>query len=290
MKVSGFTFVKNAVQFDYPVVESILSILPLCDEMVVAVGKSDDDTLAVIRSIKSDKIKIIETVWDDSLREGGHVLAIETNKAFDAISPDSDWAFYVQADEVFHENDMEKIRAAMQLWQNDKSVEGLLFDHVNFYGAYDYVADSHKWIKKEIRIVRNDKNIRSWCDAMSFRKDGRKLCVKYVDATIYHYGWVKNPCVQEQKRVAFDKLWHEDEWIKRQHGLTREYDYSAIDSLTRFEGSHPKIMYERIKKADWNFNFEEKLASKASLRIRFLNWIRKRTGYNPGEFKNYRVT
>src|SRR5258708_1886603 len=112
MKVSGFTFIKNAVNFDFPVVESILSILPICDEMIVAVGKSEDCTLELIRSIKSDKIKIIETVWDESLREGGHVLAEETNKALDAISSDSDWAFYVQADEVFHEDDLPGIKAA----------------------------------------------------------------------------------------------------------------------------------------------------------------------------------
>lgn len=290
MKVSGFTFVKNAVQFDFPVVESIQSILPICDEMIVAVGKSDDDTLALIRSIKSDKVKIVETVWDDSLREGGHVLAQETNKAFDAISSDSDWALYIQADEVFHEDDLPKIKAAMQLWQNDKRVEGLLFDHINFYGSYGYVVDSHKWIKKEIRVVRNDKNIRSWCDAMSFRSNGRKLRVKYVDATIYHYGWVKDPFVQKQKRMAFDKLWHEDEWIARQHGLTKEYDYSKIDCLAKFEDSHPQVMHERIKNADWKFNPVPMGFAKAPLRIRFLNWIRKRTGYNLGEFKNYRLT
>ena len=49
MKVSGFTFVRNAVKYDYPVVESIASILPLCDEVVVAVGQSEDGTRALIR-------------------------------------------------------------------------------------------------------------------------------------------------------------------------------------------------------------------------------------------------
>lgn len=54
MKVSGFTFVKNAILYDYPIVEAISSILPLCDEVVVAVGKSDDNTLDLIRSIEDD--------------------------------------------------------------------------------------------------------------------------------------------------------------------------------------------------------------------------------------------
>ena len=86
MKVAGFTFIRNAVRYDYPVVESITSLLPLVDELVVCVGNSDDSTLALIESIASPKIKIFHSVWDDSLREGGKVLAVETNKALAAVS------------------------------------------------------------------------------------------------------------------------------------------------------------------------------------------------------------
>ena len=68
MKVTGFSFIRNGVKFDFPIVEAIKSILPICDEFVVAVGKSEDDTLGLIQSIGSPKIKIIETVWDESLR------------------------------------------------------------------------------------------------------------------------------------------------------------------------------------------------------------------------------
>ena len=73
MKVSGFTFVRNAVKYDYPVKEAISSVLPLCDEFIVCLGHSDDETEALVRSLKSDKIRIIPSVWDDSLREGGRV-------------------------------------------------------------------------------------------------------------------------------------------------------------------------------------------------------------------------
>ncbi len=90
MKVSGFSFIRNGQKFGYPFVESIKSILPICDDFYIAVGNSDDDTLEIVKSINSDKIRIIETVWDDSLRAGGQVLAVETNKAFQAIPEDSD--------------------------------------------------------------------------------------------------------------------------------------------------------------------------------------------------------
>ncbi len=161
MKVTGFSFIKNAVKYDFPIVEAITSILPICDEFVIAVGKSDDDTLGLIRSIGSPKIRIVETVWDETLREGGRVLADETNKAYNAISADTDWCFYIQGDEVFHENDLTKIKDAMQLYRDDKTVEGLVFNHINFFGSYDFIADSRHWQKKEVRVVRKDPSIAS---------------------------------------------------------------------------------------------------------------------------------
>ena len=136
MKVSGFTFVRNGVKFDYPFIEAIQSILPICDELIVAVGNSEDDTRKKIEAINSPKIKIIDTIWDDSLREGGHVLAVETNKALDAISADADWCFYIQADEVFHENDLTKIEEAMLQNLDNKAIEGLVFKHLNFFAIY----------------------------------------------------------------------------------------------------------------------------------------------------------
>jgi hypothetical protein len=286
MKVSGFTFVRNAVKYDYPIVEAIKSILPVCDEFVIAVGNSDDDTLGLIKSIGSPKIKIIETIWDDTLREGGKVLAVETDKALRAISPDSDWAFYIQADEVFHENDLPKIKEAMLKWKDDKNVQGLLFNHINFYGTYDYYADSRKWNKKEVRVIRNDKSISSWKDAMSFRQDGKKLHVKFVDAMIYHYGWVKSPLAQQKKRDSFHKLWHGDETNKPTF-QDQEFDYSKTDSVAIFKGSHPKVMLERIEKQNWKFEFDKSKAVKLSFRENILNIIYQKTGIHIGEFKNY---
>lgn len=289
MKVAGFTIVRNAVKFDYPVLESIRSILPLCDEMIVAVGNSEDGTLDLIKSIDSPKIRIIETVWDDSLREGGRVLAVETDKAMDAVSPDADWCFYIQADEVVHEQDHPAIVEGMKAHLDNKEVEGLLFRHLNLYGSFDFVADSHRWIYKQLRIVRNDKSIRSWKDAMSFRKNGKLMKVKFIEATIYHYGWVKHPEVMIKKIESFNKMWHDDEWMQTQFEKVDHFDYSKIDSLSRFTGTHPKVMHERIKRMNWQFSFDPVKAVKAPLRIKFLNWFNGITGLELGQYKNYRI-
>ncbi|MBL7866083.1 MAG: glycosyltransferase family 2 protein, partial [Cyclobacteriaceae bacterium] len=144
MKVSGFTIIRNAVLLDYPVVEAIRSILPLCDEVVVAVGKSEDNTRELVRSI-DPKIRVIDTVWDDTQREGGRVLALETDKAFAGIADDADWCFYIQADEILHESYLEVVSRAMKENMHDKQVEGLLFKYRHFYGSFDYVASSWNW-------------------------------------------------------------------------------------------------------------------------------------------------
>ena len=287
MKVTGLTFIRNAVKHDYPVVEAIKSILPLCDEFIVALGRSEDETEALINNIGSSKIKLLHTEWNELLREGGAVLADETNKALDAVSPDTNWCFYIQGDEVMHEQYIDTVKAAMLKYKDDKQVEGLLFKYRHFYGSYAYEGNSRKWYRHEIRVVRNDKLIRSYKDAQGFRKRNEKLQVKEIDAYIYHYGWVKNPKYQVLKAKSFSRYWHNDEWIKG-HALTFEmFDYSEIDSLKIFEGTAPEVMKERISKQDWKFEFDI-LKQKLTLSNKISMLIEKWTGKRIGEYKNYK--
>ena len=288
MKVSGFTFIRNAIKFDYPVVEAIRSVLPLCDEFVVAVGNSEDNTRELIESIGSEKIRIIDTVWDDSLREGGKVLAVETDKAFAALSPDSDWAFYIQGDEVLHERFLEPVKNAMEQWKDHPEVEGLLLNYMHFYGSYDYVGDSRRWYRREVRVVRNDKSIYSYRDAQGFRKNDRTLRVKMVDATMYHYGWVKPPEFQQAKQEYFHKLWHNDEWVDRKVPKGATFDYSKVDSLALFKEEHPEVMKKRIASRNWLFSFDP-TKIRLPLKSRWLHRIENTTGWRVGEYKNYKI-
>lgn len=288
MKVSGFSFIRNAIKYDYPIVEAITSILPICDEFIVAIGKSDDETEALINSIGSDKIKIIHTVWDDTLREGGRVLALETDKAFQAISADSDWCFYIQGDECVHEKYLPVIRQEMQNQINNPNVEGLLFKYLHFYGSYDFVGTSKRWYRNEIRIIRNNKKIQSYKDAQGFRLDGRKLNVASIDAEIYHYGWVKHPSKQQDKMKSFNKLWHDDDWMKKNIEDVSEFDYSIVDGVKHFSGSHPAVMKNRIDNVNWKFTFDPS-KKKMKFRHRITQTIENITGYRIGEYKNYKL-
>ena len=288
MQVSGFTIVRNAIKFDYPIVEAITSILPVCDEFIVSVGNCDDGTLELIQSIDSPKIKIIRSVWDDSLREGGQVLAIETSKAFDEVAADSDWAFYIQGDEVIHEKYLPVIKKGMEQFAADKNVEGLLFNYTHFYGSYKYTGNSRKWYRKEIRIIRNNKDIRSYKDAQGFRINNRKLNVKAIDAAVYHYGWVKPPKAQQAKQQSFHKMWHNDEWMKKNISEAEEFDYSNIDSLEEFTGTHPAVMAERLKRYNWDFNFDASKI-KLSAKDKLLLAVERSSNWRVGEYKNYKL-
>jgi hypothetical protein len=288
MKTAGFTIIRNALKYDYPVVEAITSILPVCDVFYVGVGNSDDGTRQLIESIASDKIRIIDTIWDDRLRQGGLVLSAETNKVFDAIPAEFDWCFYIQSDECVHEQDLPAIREAMLRYKDDRRVEGLLFEYKHFYGHYDYVGVGRRWYKHEIRIVRNDKRFRSYKDAQGFRTtDNKKLRVKKIPAFIYHYGWVKAPKAQQAKQNDFHKMWHDDAWVEKNIPAVEEFDYNNIDLLDTYKGSHPKVFAERIKNARWTFKYDPARV-KTNLKYRFLFWVEKLTGWRIGENRNYR--
>lgn len=288
MKVTGFTFIRNAIENDYAIVEAVLSILPICDEFIVAHGNSTDDTLRLLEDINSPKIKIIQTVWNDELKEGGKTFALETDKAFKAISADTDWAFYIQGDECVNEKYLPVIKNEMEACLNDEAVEGLLFKYKHFYGSYDYYAVSRRWYRKEIRIVRNLKEIQSYRDAQGFRINDQKIKVKEIDAYIYHYGWVKPPAGLNNKVRNFNKFYREDDWIESNIPKAQDFDYGNADKLFRFEETHPKVIEKRIQQQNWEFKINPILIrKKQNIRRRLLEWFEEKTNYRLFEYKNY---
>jgi hypothetical protein len=288
MKVAGFSFIRNAEKFDYPIREALESILPLCDEIFVAVGNSEDNTLDMVSAI-SPKIKTHNTDWDDNLRKGGRVLAVETDKALAKINNSYDWAVYIQGDEVLHEDGIEPICKAMQDYRNHYDIDGLLLRYRHFYGSYDYIGDSFNWYRNEIRVIKPGREIYSYGDAQGFRKKpNKRLKVKPVEAYMHHYGWVKDPRAMQKKQETFNKLWHDDQWVEQNVLAAESFDYSGISSLAKFSGSHPKVMQRRIQDKNWEFSFDlsrNKYRNKEKVK----RYIEKITGWRPGEYKNYKL-
>ena len=309
MKISGFSFVRNGIKLYYPVVESILSILPICDEFVIAIGKSDpdDDTKERILALKEPKIKIIDTEWDPKLCKRGVINAWQTDIAKNQCQ--GDWLFYLQADEVVHEKYLPVIKKRCEELLNDKEVEGLLFYYKHFWGDYYHYQNGHGWYPFEIRIIRNDPHIHSYQSAQSFRyfeyydnprqeKGTRKLKVAKVDAEIYHYGWVRPPQLMQIKRRALDSVhWGKEKADAYYNNAPKYFDYGTLSLFAVFNGTHPQFMQERISCFDWQDKLQ--LTGKPNpyrephkhetFKYRFLTFIEKHfnSGKQIGTFKNY---
>ena len=303
---------RNATRLYYPVREAIESILPIVDEFVVALGKgdADDATREEILKIGSEKVRIIDTEWDLEQYPNGTENAHQTDIAKNACS--GDWLFYLQADEVVHEDDLPRIRKRCEELLDDREVEGLLFRYRHFWGDYNHYHKSHGWYPHEIRIVRNDPEIHSWESAQSFRRipdfDGKnyrqqegthKLRVASVDAWIYHYGWVRPPDFMQRKNRALDTVHKGEKRVEELYrGRAQFYDYGPMNLLAEFAGTHPKVMEERIARFDWadmlNYGDGQEAAERSPhkherFKYRLLTFLEQNIlgGKQIGGFRNY---
>lgn len=254
MKVSGFTICRNAVKFDFPVVEAIQSALPIVDEFIVNVGQSDDGTLELIRSIVSDKIRIVESYWDDRMKKDGLIYSYQTNIALSRCT--GDWALYVQADEVLHEADYDSIRKALHDNLSNPAVSGFTFRYLHFYG--DYWTTNPWGYHRAVRIVRNDGRVESCGDAVGFwlKADRGYLQTTHKDrvrpsgATVYHYGYVKDGQVLLEKFRYHIARFHGESPPAEQAQLLhlRTYDFPEYPIMKNFLGTHPAVMTERVRR------------------------------------------
>jgi len=259
MKVSAFTFIKNGHILGYPFIESINSILSIVDEFVINVGESEDDTLLLINSIKNPKIRIIQSKWSDNMKHSGYVYGQQ--KMIAQFNCTGDWLFYIEGDEVYHENDLEKIQNSMKLYLNDSNVEALVFDFYHFYGNANSYLESPGWYRSEARIIKS--SIRSYAPDGLFwlvldkNKKGRYPRAKKVGAHCFHYGWIRSEEEMNLKSQKVQKYW----------GKTADkIDYSQIDQsiIKEFSGAHPQCVEDWLPKeigvyeADSNYQLNTK--------------------------------
>ncbi len=288
MRLSGFSFVRNAIDLYYPVLESIGSALPICDEFVVAAGDSRDGTTDALRAIGEPKLKIIETVWDEKLFSRGFSNAAETNIALQACR--GEWCLYLQADEVLHEDDLAGLVERLRYYRDDPRVDGMVFEYRHFYADYDHYQDAHSWYRREVRVVRGGRGIRSWKSAQGFRHaDGRKLRVVPAGARIFHYGWVRPPRGMTRKTRALAEV-HLGIAGARDYvpDLDRGYDFGQLHGRVRFTGTHPAIMAARIAARDWEVHPTATQRKHDQPGQRVLSFIENRLlGFRLAEHRNY---
>ena len=289
MKVSGFTFLRNGQKLGYPFVASLRSILPIVDEFVIALGPCDDDTEKVLREIGNPKIHVIPTYWNEHIRPDYSVkgFVYGQQKMIALFNCTGDWAFYLEADEVLHEDDLPKIRAAMENHLDDGRVEALAFDFRHFYGNKDTIVWSPGWYRSEVRIIRN--TIPVWSSESLFfnvvvsHKKSRQPRAAHTGATIFHYGWVRSEAQMNLKSAAVLKYW--------QNRPSAAVDYSNIDAtaLQPFTGTHPKAVQDWLPKVEGIFQADpnHKLTPREK-KHRRMRWLEKIFGLRFNK-KHYRL-
>lgn len=238
MKVSAFTFIRNVVKLGFPAVESIRSVLPIVDEFVVNIGQSEDGTMELIKSLNEPKIKILDTRWNDRMLVKGFVYGQQ--KTIAQFNCTGDWAFYLEADEIVHESELDKVYHSMERHLGNPEVEALVFDYYHFYGNHATYLDSPAWYRRAPRVIRN--TIRSFAPGglywivLDTNKKGRYPRAALADAHIYHYGWVRSEEQMRAKSESVSKFWDGK--------APSDVNYGNIDPviLREFKGAHPKVM------------------------------------------------
>jgi hypothetical protein len=285
VKVSGFTIVRNAIKLDFPVEASIRSILPICDEVVVNVGRSDDETLQLVRSIGDPKIRILETEWDMTRRNS--VLGLETQRAMQACR--YPWGVYIQADEVLHERGSDVLAASIQRHDRDPAVEGLLVRYLHFYGGFDSVATHRRWYRREVRAVRlaPELDIRPYQGAQGFRvgPQQRKIRARLTEAEMFHYGWARPSQALREKRELGRTMYPWRDASENRPLL------AWIPGIKRFTGSHPAVARDWIEARRYD---PDRVIAPPEFRWRFLRYyisgaIERVTGVRVFEFRNYTI-
>ncbi len=313
MKISGFTFMRNTSKLYYPFIESLKSILPLVDEFVIAMGDNDDgdSTLDDVIKLNEPKIKIIKSPWDTKLYPVNSEYAHQTDIAMKACT--GDWLFYLQSDEVIHEQDHEEIIFNCKKYLNDYEVEGFLFNYLHFWGDYNHVQRSHGFYRNEIRMIRNKPEIHSWKDAQSFRKiphytgiytdyfvkeNTEKLKVVKLKARVFHYGHVRPPDIMYRKAMMMRKT-ARGEGPSDYSGLdaSKLLDYGPLDRVSKFTETHPSIMEDRIRSMDWEhllqksgpINKNRPLNKHEKFRYKLTTFFENIIGKEIGGFNNYKI-
>ena len=275
MRISAFTFIKNGQILGYPFLQSINSILPLVDEFVINVGKSEDNTLELIKSIRSKKIRIIESVWSDNMTNKGFVYGQQ--KMIAQYNCTGDWLFYIEGDEVYHENDIKFLYDAMERYKNDKKVEALAVNFLHFYGNGNTILDSPGWYRSEARIIKA--SIRSYAPdglfwlVLQSNKKGRYPRAKLLDVYCYHYGWVRSEDEMNLKSQKVQKYWGTE---------SKKIDYKNMDSsiFREFTSSHPKIIRSWLPKAKGFYRVDRNYKpTKKQKKHRFLKKIERFTNF-----------
>jgi hypothetical protein len=291
--ISGFSFIKNGVNLGYPFRESLLSLAPLVDEVVIAHGDSSDSTLKELELLSSQfscPLRIISSPWNPLNSKKGSELARQTDIALENCK--GDVCFYLQGDEILPDADTNIIKNDLIKFSKDPDVDVLVFDWIHFYYSYNQYVYSKKWYRREARVIKKSHGLKSFGDAQGFRiynpnnQTWSKARAALSKGRVFHYGWVRPPQVMAEKTQKLDQLWHGN----KAPSVTETTVYKPQYGLRSFQENHPKVMLSRIQKSspEGDLNLNLKWGVKY-FRLLLSDILERLTGIRLGEFQNFIV-
>ena len=285
MNLSGFLIVRNATKLDFPVEASLRSILPLCEEVVVNVGRSEDDTRDRIEALADSRIRILDTEWDFS--RGESVLRDETTRAMRACR--HSWGLCIQADEVLHEAGHAELAETIRTAATDPHIEGVVVRYRHIFGSPGMEAVNRRWYRGEVRVVRLDPavGVHPYRDAQGFRVGAgdRRVRARLSRAEMFHYGWLRSAAAL-RARGEVDRALYPGRWVPpvEQAAVLRWFP-----GLRPFHGTHPRAAAEWVKARgdDPDRVVTPPFFAWEHLRFYASDLYERLTGRRPFEFRNY---
>ena len=254
-KISVYTYLKNGEKFDYPFLESILSVIEVCDECIVCCASdSEDQTWLYLQRLEKmfPKIRLLPSeLWKEKNLVDGAVIRLAAEEAMSYCT--GDWLWHLQADEVYTRADARTLRELVNTYHR-QAVDGFIFNVLHFYAGYDQQITAQAaeigWYQKCIRLIRAGAGHHigdAWTIVMSDLKPSTAIP---VDVTIYHYGHVRDKEAMRTKATYMETLYHAlpDTYEFCPEG---KFEYSQVPQkyLKPFLTPHPETMQLRIAKS-----------------------------------------
>jgi len=246
----------RAVEFDYPYIEALQSVLPIADEVHVVVHPSGDGTEEQLGKLAWEhrpKIHLHEWEWWQPARKE-KCLADATNYGIEQCA--GVWHLALQADEVVHESQLE---ALLALCRQDE-YPWVEFERLNLYGTFDgYNTNRGRWPCSVVRLAKRDlyPHICSYDDAthLGIPKGYDERETPRLDArgqvALWHYSYTRTGRAFVERQASMARLYGlNPDPVVEAHRAEERVDWWKTVPRAEFAplpSEHPQVMREWVE-------------------------------------------
>ena len=241
MTIGGFMCSRNLLRLDYSWEEAIRSMLPICDQISISDCDSSDGTMMALRWLasKEPKIQICHFPWQNPVADPSWYPGW-LNHAREHL--ETDYAIYLDADEVFDEKDYPRIREAAE------KGEALMCYRYNFWRDPQHLIPVGHCCGVDV--------IRCGPQRMFFPSDYPDLRAKEIsdiaqkcEVKVYHYGFLRKREAFFRKSRATQQIWSGFYDERLEKAEKHDGPWSTMpgvtgweDRLDEFIGTHPEVI------------------------------------------------